>query len=283
MNRTNIEYLTHTWNPIAMRCTPVSAGCANCWHLAMANRLAANPNISPEARAAYAGGTGPVLIEERLDEPVKRKKPAVIGVQFMGDLFHESITRPMIGDVMSAAYKTPQHVFIFLTKRADAMANTLHGEYFPNNVYLGVSVSGQKTSNIRIPQLLDTNAHHFISYEPALSNIDLTDVRSEDTDWKINALNGEEAFRYDRRRYDRRRGVFPSVDWAIAGSESGHGRRACDLDHLRFVRDQCIAYGVPFFLKQLYIDGQRTSMPELDDRVWDQCPERIAQILREYE
>jgi len=86
MNKTKIEYLTHTWNPIAMRCSPVSEGCSNCWHLALANRLAKNPMIPEDRQKAYAGGE-PVLIEKELDAPLNRKKPAIIGVQFMGDLF----------------------------------------------------------------------------------------------------------------------------------------------------------------------------------------------------
>lgn len=56
MQKTPIEYLTHTWNPLAMRCTPVSEGCKNCWHLRMADRLAAMPplsNAATENRAAY--------------------------------------------------------------------------------------------------------------------------------------------------------------------------------------------------------------------------------------
>lgn len=279
MNRTNIEYLTHTWNPIAMRCTPVSAGCANCWHLAMANRLAANPSISAEARAAYAGESGPVLIEERLDEPLKRRKPAVIGVQFVGDLFYESITQHVIRRVMNIACAAPQHVFIFLTKRPGDVSDVFYryGK-LPDNIYIGVSVSGQQTANLRIPDLLDVSAHLFVSYEPALDCVNLTQVQSLDADWEINALTGQERFGRDIRR-----GVYPGLDWVIAGSESGAQRRDTDPNDLRYIRDQCRINGVPFFLKQMCIGGQRTSMPELDGQVWDQCPEPIAQRLREYE
>lgn len=87
MNRTDIEYLTHTWNPIAMRCTPVSEGCANCWHQRMADRLAGNRSFPLDVRRAYAGEGLPVLVKERLVKPLRRKKPSRIGVQFMGDLF----------------------------------------------------------------------------------------------------------------------------------------------------------------------------------------------------
>ena len=86
MNKTGIDYLDFTWNPIAMRCAPVSEGCANCWAIETADRLSHNPKLSGEVRRAYSG-LGPVLVESRLQDPLKRKKPAVIGVQFMGDLF----------------------------------------------------------------------------------------------------------------------------------------------------------------------------------------------------
>jgi len=59
VNKTNIEYLDYTWNPIVMRCTPVSEGCANCWHLATADRLAKNPKVDPELRLIYEKAAGP--------------------------------------------------------------------------------------------------------------------------------------------------------------------------------------------------------------------------------
>ena len=71
MNKTKIDYLDYSWNPIAMRCTPVGPGCKNCWHLRMANRLAANPLIPEDLRKAYSGDWPPVLVESRLDDPLR--------------------------------------------------------------------------------------------------------------------------------------------------------------------------------------------------------------------
>ena len=82
MQKTAIEFLTHTWNPIAMRCTPVSAGCDQCWHLRAAKRHAANPKLSPELREARAGGKL-ALLEDELAAPLKLPKPARIGVSFI--------------------------------------------------------------------------------------------------------------------------------------------------------------------------------------------------------
>lgn len=89
MQKTKIDYLTHTWNPIAMRCTPVSAGCDHCWHLRMANRLAGNPILN-KRKYNYAIKGGAAMVIKELEAPLRLRKPARIGVQFMGDLFHEA-------------------------------------------------------------------------------------------------------------------------------------------------------------------------------------------------
>jgi len=185
MNKTNIEYLTHSWNPIAMRCTPVSEGCANCWHLAMANRLAKNPVIPKDRRKAYAGGK-PVLIESEIDAPLKRKKPAIIGVNFMGDLFHPDVSDEMIDAVFSVmaqdicsplhGLNTPtRHTYLVLTKRPERILEG-HPEFFERwpNIWLGVTCENQQTADERIPILLQIPAAvRFVSIEPMLSKIDL--------------------------------------------------------------------------------------------------------------
>lgn len=122
VNKTSISYLDYTWNPLAMLCTPVSDGCTNCWHRAMAKRLAANPKIPAEEREAYAGGA-PVLRERELKAPLRLKKPAVIGVQFTGDLFHRDMNWTDIAYVFDIMMKAPRHTFVVLTKRAERMYN----------------------------------------------------------------------------------------------------------------------------------------------------------------
>ena len=122
MQKTAIEYLDMTWNPIAMRCTPVSEGCANCWHLRVANRYPNNHALGALDRRAYAGFE-PHMKTNELSAPLRRRKPAVIGVQFMGDLFHESITNEQIAAVFGVMAACPQHTFIVLTKRPVEMAS----------------------------------------------------------------------------------------------------------------------------------------------------------------
>ena len=97
MNRTKIEYLTHTWNPIKMKCTPVSEGCLNCWHLVQCNIRRNNSKLPDRLRDVYAGIRRPYLDKKELRAPLKLKKPSIIGVQFMGDIFHEKISNYHVG------------------------------------------------------------------------------------------------------------------------------------------------------------------------------------------
>lgn len=235
MSATKIEYLDRTWNPIAMRCTPVSAGCDHCWHLAMAKRHAANPSLSPAIRRARAGGR-PVLLPHVLAEPLRWRKPQIVGAQFMGDLFHASIPDDWRNQVFEVMESCPQHTFVVLTKRPMIQRDYLNwrweGHRIPSrNVMPGVSVCDQPTADRFLPLLLQTKAAwHIVSIEPMLGPVDL------------------------------RRGVyeFPAgpvgttmdgLDWVILGGETGPGARPMHPDWARSVRDQCAAAGVPFFFK----------------------------------
>ncbi len=128
MNRTKIEYLDYTWNPIAMRCTPVSEGCRNCWHLAMAKRLAANPKIVNEFRNAYGGAIPPVLIHTELEAPLYLRKPSRIAIQLMGDLFHDSVPTEFVDMILATVSLSVFHTFLILTKRPARMK-----EYFDDS------------------------------------------------------------------------------------------------------------------------------------------------------
>jgi len=227
MQRTKIEQLTHSWNPIAMRCTPTSPGCANCWHIALAKRLAGNPQIAPELREAYAGGK-PVLVESRLTEPLRLRKPAVIGVQWMGDLFHDDIPFEFVEKVFSTMVEAKQHSFLVLTKRPSRMLewqrweedqqyNTMDDSWFPN-VEFGVTVENQKTADERRDAFKALPASKkFVSYEPALGPVDWTG-------WEF-------------------------IDQLIFGGETGHGARPAHPDWFRNARAWAGEHGIARFFK----------------------------------
>lgn len=260
MQKTKIEYLDYTWNPIAMRCTPVTEGCKNCWHLTMANRLAHNSNIDQERRSAYAGGLE-VLVEKELAAPGLIKKPSRIGVQFMGDLFHEKVSDDMLLQVFNVIRANIQHhKFIILTKRPDRMADIIPKVHFDNSgdgrmwitkdesdrhdgypifgtswhrpsfngLWLGLSIS-TNADLWMVDKLLEIPAAvRFVSVEPMLERSDLI-------------CNLKDPYVQNR------------IDWVICGAETGHGKRPFDIEWARDLRTQCKMVHTPFFFKQ---DGE---------------------------
>ncbi len=268
-----------SWNPLAMLCTPVSEGCDHCWHRGMAHRLSGVAAICEEARKAYAGGQ-PYLFEERLSKPLKLRRPSIIGVQFMGDLFHEDVPFEFIDKIFAVMALCPQHTFIVLTKRAERMLRysilgsgtweeiisscvkimeqrkipKLPMEKIPTNplrnVILGVSVSNQKDADKWIPILLQIPAAvRFVSIEPMLGPVSLADY--ECCCQRCKGCGEQFAGEPD---YSccvcGGSGMGSHLDWAIVGGESGPGARPMRPEWVQSIRDQCTAVGVPFFFKQ---------------------------------
>lgn len=231
-----IGYIDRTWNPIAMKCTPISDGCANCWHLSMARRMAANPLISADQRAAYAGG--PPVMTDRLNDPLHWRKPQSIAVQFMGDLFHESVPDEMIFQVFSVMGQCTNLIFLLLTKRPRRMLEFLRIRKYHEwpNVWCGVSISNQFDADRLIPILLQIPAHvHFISYEPAIGPVVLRKC------WICNGPDIEGCF----CEVDS----YSSLHWVVCGGETGPHARPTHPDWVRSIRDRCREAGVPFWFK----------------------------------
>jgi protein gp37 len=246
-----------------MRCTPVSEGCKNCWHLALANRLEKNPMIPEDRQEAYAGGR-PVLIERELRAPSKLKKPAIIGVEFMGDLFHEDVPFEYIKKVWDIASKCQQHIFLFLTKRPERMleftkwmagADDISIAHWPRSCWLGITAENQQLYDERWEILVRIPATaRFVSIEPMLSKIDLKLY-----DYAVSCGS------HSVRKYFLR--------WVICGAESGPKRRRTKIEWIRNLKDQCVNAHAPFFLKQMEINGKVVTMPELDGVIYNQMPD----------
>ncbi len=248
MQKTNIQYLSHTWNPIKMRCTPVSEGCRSCWAIAMAKRLTKNPLIPEDHRKAYEGGP-PVLDIKELEAPLHLKKPDRIGLQFMGDWMHEDIPNRWIDLILEVIAACHQHTFFTLTKRPQNLDSKLYrvtgenpcrelggGDYLPN-LWLGVSVEDQKTADERIPMLLQIPAaHRWVSIEPMLESVDILPYLGPER-------SGNELWAARNNTYP------PFLDWVTCGGETGPKARPMHPDWVRNIRDQCQAAGVQFFFK----------------------------------
>ncbi len=243
------------WNPVT-GCTPITEGCRNCYAKEFHKRFSKEPFEKV------------VCHPERLNIPLKwKKRRRMVFVNSMSDLFHKDVEWNFIYKVFEKMFLCGQHTFVILTKRPDIMEDFIpkiyfhlernyglsSGFYLPN-LWLMVSISTQKDADEFIPLLLETPAaKRGVSVEPMLERIDLT----HDLDGlKSNLTYGNK------------------LDWVICGNESGTNPRLCDLDHVRNLRDQCVDADVPFFLKQLMINGKLVHMPELDGQVWAQMPER---------
>lgn len=233
------NWWTRTWSPIRMRCTRVSAGCDNCWHLRMADRHAANPTLSKRMREARAGGA-PYLDLETLEEPLHWRKPQHVFTMGMGDLFHDRLThedQDMVRQIIGIA-KT--HTFYVVTKRPESALALFEIHKAPDNLWLGVSCEDQQTADTRIPILLQIPvAHRFVSLEPLLSDIKLR------REWIVrHSVAGHDGWQEP-----------PTLEFVIAGAETGPHARPANPEWFRRIRDDCAAAGVPFWLKQ--VDAKR--------------------------
>ncbi len=281
---TKIEWTDETWSPIT-GCSKVSTGCKNCYAERMAPRLAGRFGYPEDDPFSVT------LHPDRLNVPFHWRKPRRVFVCSMGDLFHEHVPDEFLHRVLDVIGRAEDHIFQVLTKRPDRMRSFVSesnrlaspgmgwrfGGPFPlPNLWLGVSCEDQQTADERIPILLDTPAAvRFVSLEPLLGPIEFP------VDYNINWLGEERHQDCEGCSSTPVRGQpycpghdVGGIDWVIAGSESGSRskRRACNIEWVRSIRDQCVDAGVSFFLKQLHVDGKKVSIPELDGRRWVEVP-----------
>lgn len=305
-NKTGIAWTDATWNPTT-GCTRVSAGCDHCYAFQLHDQrhVAWKRGNMPNAPAQYHKPFSQVQrFPERLDLPRHWGKPRRVFVDSMADLFHEDVPFAIIARVFGTMHSARQHTYQILTKRPQRMREFIawfqeewlggragFGAAWPReyqHVWLGVSVEDQQRAEERIPQLLATPAAvRFISAEPLLGPLNLAPWLT-----RVSA------------RYPGDGSVeiteYETVDWVIAGGESGPGARPMHPEWARSLRDQCVAAGVAFFFKQwgewtpqhplvppaprglvaagtdaelvVYRVGKHRSGRELDGRTWEQFP-----------
>ncbi len=326
--RTTIEwtampgYEPAVWNAVT-GCTRVSAGCTNCYAFALHDkRYAANLKVAksliaqiPDAeilrqkvgqttqatvRFVYGDKALPwprqydlpfsrvQLLEDRLDAPLRKRKPTCYFVDSMSDLFHEDVPDEFIDRVFAAMALADWHRFLILTKRPERMRRWLTEPVgdrrrsdliseqmdqpsfglparrsFPRwlpawpvpNIWLGTSVEDQRAADERIPHLLATPAAvRFLSCEPLLGPVDLDRPRCENCGETEVATNERPEAFCAHCGYEMSWGHWLGpdlIDWVIVGGESGPRARPMDLAWARSLRDQCATAGVAYFMKQL--------------------------------
>jgi protein gp37 len=231
--RSSIEWTESTWNPLT-GCTKISPGCKHCYAERMACRLQAmgQPN--------YANGFRLTLHEHMLEQPLGWKRPQMVFVNSMSDLFHNDVPLDFVQKVFAVMVRASWHTFQVLTKRSDRLLELDPEIEWPSNVWMGVSVENHDYVS-RIEQLRRTDAHvKFLSLEPLLGPLPDLDLHG--------------------------------IDWVIVGGESGPGARPMAEDWVIDIRDQCLAAGVPFFFKQWGGVRKKQAGRVLGGRTWNQLP-----------
>ena len=266
MDKTGIEWTDATWNPIR-GCSKVSAGCKFCYAETMAARFS-GPGMPYEGVISNKQWNGIITFhEDKLDQPLRWKRPRKIFVNSMSDLFHENVKGEWLDKIFGVMeQRAPQHIYQILTKRPKRMRDFMISHYPephnkqwpPPNIWLGVSVENQEAADERIPILLQTPAViRWISAEPLLGPINL----------KGTLANHE---------WDN--GIPGGLNWVVVGGESGPGSRPMHPDWARGLRDQCAEADVPFLFKQWgdWFDGERVGKKlagrHLDGKLHDGYP-----------
>jgi protein gp37 len=188
----------------------------------------------------YANGFKLTLHESALEKPLEWKKPQVIFVNSMSDLFHKDVPVEFVLRTFDVMRRAHWHTFQVLTKRAERLEELSPQIEWPENVWMGVSVETEKYT-YRIDHLRRTGARtKFLSLEPLLGPLP-----------NLNLQN---------------------INWAIVGGESGPGARPMEREWVTEIRDQCLAARVPFFFKQWGGVQKKRAGRTLEDRTWDEMP-----------
>lgn len=233
--RSSIEWTQVTWNPVT-GCTKISHGCRHCYAERMSKRLQAM------GLGKYRKGFSVTTHSDTLEEPLTWKKPRVVFVNSMSDLFHDAVPTNFIESVFEVMNQASQHTFQILTKRPARVARLDRWLRWSSNIWLGTSIESERWIG-RLAALRETGAQtKFLSLEPLLGP--LSDIN----------LHG--------------------VDWVIVGGESGPGARPMQAAWVREIRDNCVNHRVPFFFKQWGGVFKKRTGRTLDDQIWNQMPAR---------
>ena len=237
MKPSKIEWTESTWNP-STGCTKISDGCANCYAEVMTRRLKAM------GLEKYKDGFNLSCHYKELQLPYTWKKPRIIFVNSMSDLFHENMPFDFIKAVFKVMNECPQHTFQVLTKRGDILEKYYALLDWTPNIWMGVTVENDKVVK-RIDSLRKVPAFiKFLSIEPLISAVP-----------NLNLLN---------------------IDWVIVGGESGSKSRPIKEAWVLDIKNQCEQKHIPFFFKQWGGKNKKASGKLLQGMKYCQMPELVS-------
>jgi protein gp37 len=238
----SIEWTEATWNPTT-GCDRISTGCDNCYALALARRLKAMgaPKYQNDGDPRTSGpGFGVTVHADSLLTPYAWRKPRVVFVNSMSDLFHARVPLGFVREVFRVVADTPQHTYQVLTKRSARLRKIADQFEWPANLWMGVSVENADA----MPRIDDLRAVpavvRFLSCEPLLGPLEGLDL--------------------------------DLIHWVIAGGESGAHHRPVQSAWVTDIRDACADQGIPFFFKQWGGRTPKAGGRDLDGVLYDQMP-----------
>jgi protein gp37 len=236
-----IEWTDITWNPVT-GCTKISAGCDNCYAARFSERFR---GVSGHP---FENGFDLTLRPDRLLQPLQWKRPCMIFVNSMSDLFHKEIPQTHIASVFDTMEKADWHVYQVLTKRSSLLQTFVNDRYrdrvAPAHIWLGVSVENKQATS-RIAHLQKAKAEvRFLSIEPLIA--------------PVGRLN------------------LDGIGWVIVGGESGPGARPMHPEWALDIRNQCVKAHVAFFFKQWGGRTPKAGGRLLEGKEWNQFPATSA-------
>lgn len=233
-DRTGIEWTHATWNPVS-GCTKVSEGCKHCYAERFAERFRGVEGHP------YEQGFDVKLWPDRLDLPFSWKKPRLIFVNSMSDLYHESVPAEFVRGVFSTMNEADRHVFQILTKRPGRMKELSTEVTWTDNIWAGISIENMDVAH-RVDELREVPASvRFLSCEPLLGSLEGL------------SLEG--------------------IDWVIVGGESGPDAREMKKEWVIEIKEKCQRESVPFFFKQWGGTTTKKGGRELEGRLWEEFPD----------
>lgn len=247
-DKSTIEWTDTTWNPVT-GCTKVSAGCDNCYAERFSERfrgVAGHP---------FENGFDITARPERLRQPLDWKKPRMIFVNSMSDLFHKAVPKEHLARIFDTMERADWHIYQLLTKRSSLLQKFTNQRYSrrpaPAHIWFGVSVENeQATSRIAHLQKAAVTVR-FLSVEPLIG--------------PVGRLN------------------LGGIDWVIVGGESGPRARPMDRQWAIDVRNQCLKAKVAFFFKQWGGRSPKSSGRLLEGKEWNQFPATLPASARQLE
>jgi len=233
MSKTTIEWTETTWNPTT-GCTKISAGCKNCYAAVLARRLQAM------GQKKYKNGFDLTLHANAVNDPYKWKKPKLVFVNSMSDLFHQDVPLHFIQQVFEVMNNTQKHTYQVLTKRSERLLELSPYLTWTPNIWMGVSVEDMRVVE-RIDHLRQTPAMiKFLSCEPLIGPLECINLEG--------------------------------IDWVIVGGESGSKARPMEKEWVEDLQQQCSDQDVAFFFKQWGGVRKKKTGRLLNGRTWDEMP-----------